>query len=95
LCATSDPSFAQTLVDVGGRQVHLEGGRIAGAPAIGLVPTPVQFPDMDMGTLKGVRGEQSSPTPYATSDGVREPEKADSAEVIQPADRRSSGEESS
>ncbi len=43
LCATSDPSFAQMLVDAGGRQVHLEGGRIAGAPAIGLVPTPVSF----------------------------------------------------
>jgi hypothetical protein len=31
------------LVDAGGRRVHLEGGRIAGAPAIGLVPTPVGF----------------------------------------------------
>jgi ABC-type ATPase involved in cell division len=40
LCATSDPSFAQILVDAGGRRVHLEGGRLAGAPAIGLVPTP-------------------------------------------------------
>jgi ABC-type ATPase involved in cell division len=47
LCATSDPSFAQMLVDAGGRRVNLEGGRIVGAPAIGLVPTPVDFPDMD------------------------------------------------
>jgi ABC-type ATPase involved in cell division len=39
LCATSDPSFAQILVDTGGRRVYLEGGRIAGGPAIGLVPT--------------------------------------------------------
>jgi ABC-type ATPase involved in cell division len=51
LCATCDPGFAQMLVDAGGRRVHLEGGRIAGAPAIGLVPAPVQF--TDMGTLKG------------------------------------------
>ena len=43
LCATSDPGFVQMLVDAGGRRVHLEGGRIAGAPAIGLVPAPVDF----------------------------------------------------
>jgi ABC-type Mn2+/Zn2+ transport system ATPase subunit len=43
LCATSDPGFAQRLVDAGGRRVHLEGGRIAGAPAIGLVPAPVNY----------------------------------------------------
>ncbi len=73
LCATSDPSFAQMLVDAGGRQVHLEGGRIAGAPAIGLVPAPVDFP----------------------GDRERETENADSAEVLPPSDRRSSGEESS
>jgi ABC-type ATPase involved in cell division len=43
LCATSDPTFAQMLVDEGGRRVHLEGGRMAGGPAIGLVPTPAGF----------------------------------------------------
>ena len=51
LCATSDPSFAEMLVDAGGRQVHLEGGRITGAPAIGLVPAPVDL--ADMGTPRG------------------------------------------
>jgi len=43
LCATSDPGFSQMLVDAGGRRVHLESGRIAGAPSIGLVPAPVHF----------------------------------------------------
>ncbi|MGC9982384.1 MAG: ATP-binding cassette domain-containing protein [Polyangia bacterium] len=71
LCATSDPSFAQILVDAGGRRVHLEGGRLAGAPAIGLVPTP-----------GGLVGES-------------QPEDAESAQAIDSADRRSSGEESS
>jgi putative ABC transport system ATP-binding protein len=97
LCATSDPSFAQMLVDEGGRRVLLEGGRMAGGPAIGLVPT-VHL--ADMGTLEGfpcppamVRGEQSSPAPHATSEG--EPEDPKSAEAIRSSDRRSSGEESS
>ena len=43
LCATSDPGFAEMLVDVGGRRVDVEAGRIAGAPAIGLVPNPVHL----------------------------------------------------
>ena len=46
LCATSDLSFVQLLVDAGGRRVDLEDGRIAGAPAIGLVPDPVRLSDM-------------------------------------------------
>jgi putative ABC transport system ATP-binding protein len=46
LCATSDLSFVQMLVDAGGRRVDLEDGRIAGAPAIGLVPDPVRLSDM-------------------------------------------------
>jgi ABC-type ATPase involved in cell division len=46
LCATSDLSFVQLLVDAGGRRVDLEDGRIAGAPAIGLVPDPVCLSDM-------------------------------------------------
>jgi ABC-type sulfate/molybdate transport systems ATPase subunit len=98
LCATSDITFVQMLVDAGGRRVDLEGGRISGAPAIGLVPEPVRF--TDMGTLGEfpnppamVHGEQSSPAPLANGD--REPENGDSAEVIQLSDRRSSGEESS
>jgi ABC-type ATPase involved in cell division len=92
LCGTSDPSFAQMLVDAGGRQVHLEGGRMAGAPAIGLVPAPVDFPDIPNPPAM-VRGEQSSPAPHATSE--REAENPDSAEAIQQSDRGSSGEESS
>ncbi len=40
LCATADPGFAEAMVDEGARQVHVEDGRIAGAPAIGLVPDP-------------------------------------------------------
>jgi len=43
LCATSDPSFAEMLVEVGARRVDLEGGRISGAPAIGLVPSSTRF----------------------------------------------------
>ena len=70
LCATSDPSFAQMLVDAGGRQVHLEGGRIAGAPAIGLVPAPVDFPEMDTGTLTGFASPFSTP-PATTSPSLR------------------------
>jgi ABC-type ATPase involved in cell division len=43
LCGTSDPIFAQMLVDSGGRQFHLEDGRVAGAPPIGLVPAPARL----------------------------------------------------
>jgi putative ABC transport system ATP-binding protein len=43
LCATSDAQFAEMLVESGGRQVHLERGHIAGAPAIGLVPSPIRL----------------------------------------------------
>jgi cell division transport system ATP-binding protein len=38
LAATADTALADALVCAGGRRIHLEQGRIAGAPAIGLVP---------------------------------------------------------
>jgi hypothetical protein len=38
LCGTSDPTFAEMLVDSGARRVQLEDGHVAGAPPIGLVP---------------------------------------------------------
>jgi len=45
MCATADAAFADALVESGARQVHLAGGRIVGAPAIGLVPTFSVLPD--------------------------------------------------
>jgi len=46
LVATADTVFADALVHAGGRRIHLSQGRIAGAPAIGLVPalTPSPVP---------------------------------------------------
>jgi ABC-type ATPase involved in cell division len=46
LAATADTALADLLVRRGGRRIHLEQGRIAGAPAIGLVPalTPSPLP---------------------------------------------------
>jgi ABC-type ATPase involved in cell division len=38
LCGTADPTFAEALVEEGGRMIRLEDGRIVGAPPIGLVP---------------------------------------------------------
>jgi ABC-type ATPase involved in cell division len=38
LAATADATLAEQLVQEGGRRIHLDQGRIAGAPAIGLVP---------------------------------------------------------
>ena len=56
LCATSDPSFAELLVDAHGRRVHLEAGHIAGAPAIGLVPAPLR-----LGSASGDEPESKEP----------------------------------
>jgi cell division transport system ATP-binding protein len=39
LCATADERLASELSAIGGRKVHLDHGRIAGAPPMGLVPT--------------------------------------------------------
>jgi len=39
LCATADEQLANELTSIGGRKVHLDHGRIAGAAPIGLVPT--------------------------------------------------------
>jgi len=46
LAATTDTALADQLVRRGGRRIHLEQGRIAGAPAMGLVPalTPSPMP---------------------------------------------------
>jgi len=38
LAATADTALAEMLVQRGGRRIHLDQGRIAGAPAMGLVP---------------------------------------------------------
>jgi ABC-type sulfate/molybdate transport systems ATPase subunit len=62
LCATSDPGFAQMLVDEGGRRVNLEGGRMAGGPAIGLVPTPAHFADL-AGDGEPEKAESAEPIP--------------------------------
>ena len=47
LAATADTALADALVRVGGRRIHLDQGRIAGAPAMGLVPalTPSPVPE--------------------------------------------------
>jgi ABC-type ATPase involved in cell division len=42
LCATAEPAFAEAVVALGGRRIHIEAGRLAGAPAIGLVPAPMR-----------------------------------------------------
>jgi ABC-type lipoprotein export system ATPase subunit len=44
LVATADTAFADALVHAGGRRIHLSQGRIAGAPAIGLVPALTPSP---------------------------------------------------
>jgi len=44
LVATADTAFADVLVQAGGRRIHLSQGRIAGAPAIGLVPALTPAP---------------------------------------------------
>jgi len=44
LCATANSMLAHELVVIGGRRIHLAQGRIAGAPAIGLVPPAPQAP---------------------------------------------------
>ena len=46
LAATADAALSELLVRKGGRRIHLEQGRIAGAPAMGLVPalTPAPTP---------------------------------------------------
>jgi cell division transport system ATP-binding protein len=44
LAATADAALADLLVSRGGRRIHLEQGRIAGAPAIGLVPALTPSP---------------------------------------------------
>ena len=50
LAATADTALADQLVCRGGRRIHLEQGRIAGAPAIGLVPalTPSPLPGEEL-----------------------------------------------
>jgi len=44
LAATSDTALADQLVGKGGRRIHLSQGRIAGAPAMGLVPAVTPSP---------------------------------------------------
>jgi ABC-type ATPase involved in cell division len=70
LCATSDPSFAEVLVDAGGRRVDLAGGRLSGGPAIGLVPKPVE-----MGTLR-----ESEPKKGESADVIRLSDRRSSGE---------------
>ena len=50
LVATADSALADQLVSHGGRRIHLEQGRIAGAPAMGLVPALTPDP-VPMGTF--------------------------------------------
>jgi len=57
LAATADSSLADRLVELGGRRIHLEQGRVAGAPAVGLVPdfTPAPAADLTPVVLTPVR----------------------------------------
>jgi len=57
LAATADSSLADRLVELGGRRIHLEQGRVAGAPAVGLVPdfTPAPTADLTPVALTPVR----------------------------------------
>jgi ABC-type ATPase involved in cell division len=61
LCGTSDPTFAEMLVDSGGRRVQLEDGHVVGAPPIGLVPVPVQLADNDDGDPESTDEETRLP----------------------------------
>lgn len=45
LAATADTMLADQLVSRGGRRIHLAQGRIAGAPAMGLVPAFTPAPE--------------------------------------------------
>jgi cell division transport system ATP-binding protein len=47
LCATADTVLADGLVLAGARKIHIAQGRIAGAPAIGLVPALTSRPLLD------------------------------------------------
>ena len=51
LAATADSALADQLVSHGGRRIHLDQGRIAGAPAIGLVPALTPDP-LPLGTFQ-------------------------------------------
>jgi len=63
LAATADSTLAAVLVGAGGRRIHLEQGHIAGAPAIGLVPTLMPSPRLEsqvrMIALEADDGEES------------------------------------
>ncbi len=52
LAATADTALADQLVSRGGRRIHLEQGRIAGAPAMGLVPALTPSPSAVDGNLQ-------------------------------------------
>jgi cell division transport system ATP-binding protein len=48
LTATADSALVDRLVEIGGRRIHLEQGRVAGAPAVGLVPDFMSAPAPDL-----------------------------------------------
>jgi len=54
LAATADTALASQLVQRGGRRIHLDQGRIAGAPAIGLVPAFTPSPVLAEADRPGV-----------------------------------------
>ena len=54
LAATADTALADRLVRKGGRRIHLAQGRIAGAPAMGLVPALTPSPVWDEKVLARV-----------------------------------------
>jgi ABC-type ATPase involved in cell division len=62
LCATADEAFAGALVAAGARQVRLAGGKIVGAPAIGLVPalSVVPIDDDDVSEVTDSEGSMDS-----------------------------------
>ncbi|MBN2574378.1 MAG: ATP-binding cassette domain-containing protein [Deltaproteobacteria bacterium] len=71
LAATADTALADVLVAAGGRRIHLEQGRVAGAPAVELVPA-LHPPQDERETgpsrlLAGERddGDRSVPAPAA------------------------------
>jgi len=80
LAATTDAALADQLVGRGGRRIHLEQGRIAGAPAMGLVPALTPSPALAEKSI-------SSVIKLEVDHGENDDEGGGEEEVLPPATR--------
>lgn len=60
LTATADSAWADAVVAAGGRRIHLAEGRVAGAPAVGLVPSLEKPESLDEPTPRSRSVEDES-----------------------------------